>query len=59
MSGRAPVCFCRLVAAFEPRFDQGMSDPTPGCDPSEAYEVVPLDQIRKACDCAKFFEPLG
>jgi hypothetical protein len=25
-----------------------MSDPIPGCDPSEAYEVVPLDPIRTA-----------
>jgi hypothetical protein len=24
-----------------------MPDPIPGCDPSEAYEVVPLDPIRK------------
>jgi hypothetical protein len=24
-----------------------MSDPIPGCDPNEAYEVVPLDPIRK------------
>lgn len=27
-----------------------MSDPIPGCDPSEAYEVVRLDPIRKARD---------
>jgi hypothetical protein len=27
-----------------------MSDPVPGCDPNEAYEVVPLDPIRKARD---------
>jgi hypothetical protein len=27
-----------------------MSDPIPGCDPNEAYEVVPLDPIRKARD---------
>jgi hypothetical protein len=27
-----------------------MSDPIPGCDPSEAYEVVPLDPIRKDRD---------
>jgi hypothetical protein len=27
-----------------------MSDPIPGCDPNEAYEVVPLDPIRKDRD---------
>jgi hypothetical protein len=27
-----------------------MSDPIPGCDPNEAYEVVPLDPIRKERD---------
>jgi hypothetical protein len=27
-----------------------MSDPIPGCDPNEAYEVVPLDPIRKVRD---------
>jgi hypothetical protein len=27
-----------------------MPDPIPGCDPSEAYEVVPLDPIRKDRD---------
>ena len=27
-----------------------MSDSIPGCDPSEAYEVVPLDPIRKDRD---------
>jgi hypothetical protein len=27
-----------------------MSDPIPGCDPSEAYDVVPLDPIRKDRD---------
>jgi hypothetical protein len=27
-----------------------MSDPIPGCDPNEAYEVVPLDPIRKSRD---------
>jgi hypothetical protein len=27
-----------------------MSDPIPGRDPNEAYEVVPLDPIRKERD---------
>jgi len=27
-----------------------MSDPIPGCDRSEAYEVVPLDPIQKDRD---------
>jgi hypothetical protein len=27
-----------------------LSDPIPGCDPNEAYEVVPLDPIRKVRD---------
>jgi hypothetical protein len=27
-----------------------MSEPIPGCDPNEAYEVVPLDPIRKDRD---------
>jgi hypothetical protein len=27
-----------------------MSDPIPGCDPNEAYEVVSLDPIRKVRD---------
>jgi hypothetical protein len=27
-----------------------MSDPIPGCDPNEAYDVVPLEPIRKDRD---------
>jgi hypothetical protein len=41
---------CAVALAAPPALQWRMSDPIPGCDPSEAYDVVPLDPIRKDRD---------